>query len=116
MYGGAGQSGGHCLPFEVTDFNECVNEAGRTHTCRCALPLVIATVMRYSAEVLMTRARTCSPDAICSNTLGSFTCACKQAFDGDGFTVRALSRRLRDRSVSHRNRFSMAFCMGSQGT
>eukprot|EP01052_Picozoa_sp_SAG31_P024690 SAG31_NODE_2117_length_6412_cov_7.762712_7_plen_410_part_00 len=54
------ESGGHCLPFEVTDFDECVGEAGHMHTC--------------------------DPNAACTNTIGSFACACKNAFMGDGYT------------------------------
>lgn len=54
------ESGGHCLPFEVTDFDECVSEAGHTHTC--------------------------DTNADCTNTIGSFTCACRAAFEGDGYT------------------------------
>eukprot|EP01051_Picozoa_sp_SAG22_P008506 SAG22_NODE_652_length_8143_cov_2.399552_4_plen_442_part_00 len=60
LLAGEVESGGHCLPFEVTDFDECVGEAGNEHTC--------------------------DPNAVCTNTVGSFTCVCKNAFTGDGYT------------------------------
>ena len=37
---------------------------------------------------------TCSSDATCANTLGSFTCACKSGYFGDGHDARR-SRRVR---------------------
>jgi hypothetical protein len=57
---GSVKAGGHCIPFEVTDFDECQNEEGRRHNCHA--------------------------NAVCANTLGGFTCTCKAAYVGNGVT------------------------------
>jgi hypothetical protein len=51
-------SGGHCLPAEVVDFDECAFEAGHSHDCH--------------------------RNAECINTLGSYRCECRPAWEGDG--------------------------------
>merc|ERR1719331_42750 len=44
-----------------------------------------ATTLAVAADLDECKLSPCSADATCTNTIGSFTCACKEGFTGDGF-------------------------------
>jgi hypothetical protein len=49
-----------------------------------------ATTLAVAADIDECEQMPCSTDAVCTNTLGSFMCVCKEGFEGDGFTCEPI--------------------------
>ena len=50
--------------------------------------MIIKNISFYSQDIdeCSTKLDNCDPNAVCTNTLGSYTCTCDRGFTGDGFS------------------------------
>ena len=52
----------------------------------------------------------CDPNAQCTNTVGSFTCACNTGFTGDGITCEGMNSRTSDTILQCTSRVDVDEC------
>jgi hypothetical protein len=73
----------------AVDGGTCTNIPGGAYTCGCSEGYLASNNNRNCTDInecLETNPARCSPNAVCTNTAGSFSCACNALFVGDGVT------------------------------
>jgi len=75
-----------------SDHGECVDVTSGVNTCTCATGWT-GTFCETDVDECTDGTDDCDPNnATCTNTAGSFTCACNQGYEGNGVTCTEVNR------------------------
>ena len=56
------------------------------YCCKCSFSFLFNRILLYLTDIDECLSSPCDPNAVCQNTIGSFTCTCNAGFTGDGLS------------------------------